>query len=127
MKTSGKLALVTLLFMLIALSGRTQNSNTQKASQTRQGNQAPALAGGRNYVDNDNNGVCDNYSAGKRAGKGLNFVDKNGDGICDQRPNGVKGKGGNCKQGNGSNRRTGQGCCGRGPGFNKRQNLQSKS
>ncbi len=32
---------------------------------------------GRNYVDNDNDGVCDNYNTS------CQFVDLDGDGICD--------------------------------------------
>lgn len=32
---------------------------------------------GRNYVDNNNDGVCDNYNAS------CQFVDNDGDGICD--------------------------------------------
>ena len=57
-------------------------------------------SGGRNFVDADKNGVCDNYEngtagqgrgqgkgAGLRNGKGsaVNFVDVNNNGICDRR------------------------------------------
>ena len=56
--------------------------------------------GGRNFVDADKNGICDNYEsgtagqgrghgkgAGLRNGKGsaVNFVDANNNGICDRR------------------------------------------
>lgn len=56
--------------------------------------------GGRNFVDADNNGICDNYEsrtagqgrgpgkgAGLRNGKGsaVNFIDANNNGICDRR------------------------------------------
>lgn len=34
---------------------------------------------GRNYVDADGNGVCDNYGTGC----GRNYVDADGDGVCD--------------------------------------------
>ena len=36
---------------------------------------------GKNYVDKNKDGVCDNYNSQK--GRGRNFVDKNNDGICD--------------------------------------------
>lgn len=38
-----------------------------------------AMARGRNYVDADGNGVCDNYGTGC----GRNYVDADGDGVCD--------------------------------------------
>jgi hypothetical protein len=56
--------------------------------------------GGRNFVDADNNGVCDNFEngtagqgrgpgngTGLRNGKGraVNFVDADNNGICDRR------------------------------------------
>lgn len=37
----------------------------------------PGLGGGRNYVDADNNGICD------YADSGCVYVDADGDGICD--------------------------------------------
>ncbi len=45
---------------------------------------------GLSFVDNDNDGVCDNFSSGrgmgrgfgKGMGRGINFVDNDGDGIC---------------------------------------------
>lgn len=45
---------------------------------------------GRYYVDNDRDGICDNYGSGRCAGRGNGgngcgryFVDEDGDGICD--------------------------------------------
>ena len=46
---------------------------------------------GLNFVDSDNDGICDNFHSGrgmgrgfgKGIGRGINFVDNNGDGICD--------------------------------------------
>lgn len=43
---------------------------------------------GRNFVDADGDGVCDNYGSngngcGKRSGCGKGYVDADGDGICD--------------------------------------------
>jgi hypothetical protein len=66
---------------------------------------------GRNYVDKDNNGVCDNLGTKSGSGRGANFVDKNGDGICDNRAN----AGNKCRNGQGNQNRNGQGQ-GRGKG-----------
>ena len=47
---------------------------------------------GQNYVDEDNDGVCDNYDPSRTTGRGMgvarngrgrNFVDADGAGICD--------------------------------------------
>lgn len=38
-------------------------------------------AGGRNYVDANGDGVCDNYGTGR----GAYYVDADGDGVCDNR------------------------------------------
>ena len=36
---------------------------------------------GRNFVDANGDGLCDNYGTG--TGRGQYFVDANGDGVCD--------------------------------------------
>lgn len=41
-----------------------------------------------NFVDTNNDGICDNQGAG---GNGLYFVDANGDGICDNQGTGGNG------------------------------------
>ena len=43
---------------------------------------AMGYGGGRNYVDADGDGICDN------AGNGRGYVDADGDGICDNAGNG---------------------------------------
>lgn len=58
---------------------------------------------GRNFVDKDNDGICDNNKHGFGRGIGKmgmrqsrNFIDKDNDGICDNFPqgnNGNRGKG----------------------------------
>jgi len=52
-------------------------------------------ANGRNFVDKDKNGVCDNQKNVKaRSANGRNFVDANADGVCDnQSARQCKGKG----------------------------------
>ena len=61
------------------------------------------------FVDNNKDGVCDNYAAKNNDGKGANYVDANGDGICDHRADGTacKGNGNCCKQ----NCQNMQNCC----------------
>jgi hypothetical protein len=59
------------------------------------------------FVDNNNNGICDNCEALQGKGsKGADFVDANGDGICDHRVDGNCGK---CDQG--CCKGQGNGCC----------------
>lgn len=38
---------------------------------------------GSNFIDENKDGVCDLFAAGKSYGTGLGFVDANGDGVCD--------------------------------------------
>ena len=62
---------------------------------------AAAAAGparGRNYIDADGDGVCDNWS-------GCGYTDANGDGICDNWP-GTAG----CHRGTGSGCGLGRSC-----------------
>lgn len=54
---------------------------------------------GRNFVDSNSDGVCDNLEPG--ICRGQNFVDLNGDGICD---NLGQGKGRGCGLRGGHNR-----------------------
>lgn len=57
---------------------------------------------GRNFVDKDKNGVCDNQKNVKaRSANGRNFVDANADGVCDNQAAG---------QGKGKGKGNGQGC-----------------
>ncbi len=38
---------------------------------------------GSNFIDENKDGLCDLFAAGKSYGAGLGFVDANGDGVCD--------------------------------------------
>jgi hypothetical protein len=50
-------------------------------------------ATGKNYVDKDKNGICDNRTVSKsNSGSGRNFTDANKDGVCDNRQGVGKGK-----------------------------------
>jgi len=61
---------------------------------------------GSKFVDKNNDGICDNYQNPKTNVSCPNFVDKNNDGICDNFPTNAKnniccGKGMRCGKGNG--------------------------
>jgi hypothetical protein len=89
-----------------------------------------ATIGGTNkecpkFVDNNKDGICDNYTAKADGGKGVNYVDANMDGICDHRADSTfcKGNGNGCKQNcqNMQNCNKGQGnCCGQAKGMGAR-------
>lgn len=71
-----------------------------------------AFAAGRNYVDANSDGVCDNYGTrgnGNGNGLGLGFVDEDGDGVCDNRGSGRgNGNGNGAGRGNGYGRQMGR-------------------
>ena len=86
MKTIGKMILTAAIVLSVAAFGQAQNN----AKKTRSDTSRPA------YVDKNNDGVCDNFAAGRRGGRGANFVDKNNDGVCDNRGTGrYQGRGPN--------------------------------
>jgi hypothetical protein len=106
MKNIGKLFMAIAITMFFAVQANAQNTAGTNQSTKKQtaGNSTYG-----NFVDKDNNGVCDNF--GTRAGKGrsANFIDKNNDGICDNRANVGNKSGKPCKNGKGNQYRNGQG------------------
>ncbi len=106
MKNSSKLLLATAIMMLFAFQSNAQDANS--AEQPTQKQKVANSASG-NFVDKDNNGVCDNFEARQGNGHGKNYVDKNGDGICDNRANFGRKSGNTCKSGQGNQYRHGQG------------------
>jgi hypothetical protein len=90
-----------------------QNEKAPADQQQKVVNANDSIAG-RNFIDANNNGICDRFENNQPAEKGPNFVDADKNGICDHRENGTKGNG----QGFGYRHRHGQRngqCCGRGP------------
>lgn len=72
---------------------------------------------GRNFVDTNKDGVCDNWSSRPANGRGGQFVDANNDGICDRFTQGNRqgtGRNQGCFRGNGHGPRYGfrKGRCG---------------
>lgn len=106
MKNIGKLILATAIMVMFAIQSNAQN--TTSANQPAQ-KQNTVNSASRNFVDKDNNGVCDNFESRSGKGHGANFVDKNGDGICDNRANVGKKSGNQCRNGQGNQYMNGQG------------------
>ena len=106
MKNIGKLILAAAVSLIFAIQSNAQNNNP--ANQPAQKQNAVNSASG-NFVDKDNNGVCDNFESRSGNGRGTNFVDKNNDGICDNRANVGKKSGNTCRYGQGNRHRHGQG------------------
>ncbi len=105
MKNIGKLILATAIMMIFTVQANAQSNAAANQSAQKQ---TAVNSTGRNYVDKDNNGVCDNVGTRPGNGRGANFVDKNGDGICDNRAY----AGNKCRKGQGN--KNGNGHC-RGP------------
>jgi hypothetical protein len=117
MKTLKRITVAIAIMSFIAFQGYSQNasiSDKQKESKT---SQTTTKATPGKFVDKNKDGVCDNYQARMKNGRGANFVDKNGDGICDNRQNVRQGKGNPNGCGMGYQHHHGQGqgnCCGGG-------------
>jgi hypothetical protein len=101
MDMKAKLFITGLAFMAVSALASAQNPGTQR----RNGNgRCNGTGEGAAYVDNNKNGICDNYEnrstnvsgnkgkgsgkcngkgQGQGKGKGKNFVDANKNGICD--------------------------------------------
>ncbi len=104
---------MTVGFVIISIIAFGQNNQQAKTNEkTKSEAKTITKQAGGNFVDKNNDGICDNYKDGNRRGNGLrngkgkgpNFVDKDNDGICDnykdgnRRGNGLrngKGKGPN--------------------------------
>lgn len=80
-------------------TGRSVNSTPENTQAATTQEVQPVEARGPNYVDADNDGVCDNRPAcGQGKGRRCGYMDANGDGICDHQGAGA------CNRGNGQGR-----------------------
>ena len=93
MKTLKRITVSIAIMSFIALQGFTQDVSTTKTQKNSGDLHSTAKATPGKFVDNNKDGVCDNYQARMKNDHGANFVDKNGDGICDNRQNAGQGKG----------------------------------
>ncbi len=110
---------ITALFAIMsfmAYQGLAQNKSANTTQTNAQVTQTSTNAAPGNFVDNNKDGVCDNYKARIKNGNSANFTDKNGDGICDNRANAGQGRGNpkGCGLGNQHRHGQGQGNCRRG-------------
>ena len=115
MKTASRILLTFGLLVFFTGTTFSQVAATENASspETKSVTASPGK-----FVDTNKNGICDNHEAKVAGGQGRNFVDKDGDGKCDN-----CGCQGNCKGngncvGNGNCCHKGQ-CCGEGKGAGK--------
>ena len=106
MKNLSKIVLTAAIMVFFAINVNAQTNET--ASQAAEKQKAASSTSG-NFVDKDNNGVCDNFGTRAGNGRGANFVDKNNDGVCDNRANVGNKSGNQCKNGQGKQYRNGQG------------------
>jgi hypothetical protein len=95
------------------LSAQNQTGNDQKAKQENVSTAKDTFQG-KNFIDENNNGVCDRFENAKPLGKGPNFIDSDKNGICDNREKGNRGNGRGYGYQHRNGQRNGQ-CCGRGP------------
>jgi len=123
MKTLKRITVLMTIMSFIGFQSFAQNVSASSDKQNLQGSQPSTNLTPGKFVDNNKDGVCDNYQARVKNSQGRNFVDKNGDGICDNRQNAGKGKGNPNGCGMGYQHRHGQGngnCCGNGYGYQHR-------
>ena len=119
MKTLKRITVLMAIMSFIVFQGFSQKATTTNSQQNLQNKQNGTNIAPGKFVDNNKDGVCDNYQTRMKNGRGVNFVDKNGDGICDNRQNAGQGKGNPKGCGIGCQHRNGQGmgnCCGYGCG-----------
>jgi hypothetical protein len=126
MKTLKRITVLMAIMSFIAF----QNASTTNSQKDLQNAQTITNTAPGKFVDNNKDGVCDNYQARMKNGRGANFVDKNGDGICDNRQNAGQGKGNPNGCGMGYQHRNGQGrgnCCGNGCGNQHRYGHENQN
>ncbi|MCX6245645.1 MAG: hypothetical protein NTU98_13205 [Bacteroidetes bacterium] len=123
MKTLQRISVLVTVMSFVGFQGFSQNASGSDVIQNSPGSQTATNFTPGKFVDNNKDGICDNYQGSVKSGQGRNFVDKNGDGTCDNRQNAGKKKGNPNCCGMGHQHRHGQGngnCCGRGYGYQHR-------
>lgn len=96
--------LMITLFASVLLLGVSSVSLAQNAKTPK----AVRNASCRNFVDKNNDGICDNREVSGQNTKGRNFVDKNNDGFCDNQGKGNRRNGKGCVYGNQNRQRNGR-------------------
>ena len=112
MKNLKKIAELVFIMMLLVFTAFSQTNPTDSSNQKKTTDNISSVNIKPNYVDNNNDGICDNRTNnGNNQFKGRNFIDVNKDGICDHRQN-------NERKGNCCNYK-GKKCCGNGCFYGK--------
>jgi hypothetical protein len=106
MKNLTKMALIAAAVLLFASQGISQIASTT-VPETK--GQKKENAGSTSFRDTNKNGICDNFEARKAGKTGKNFVDKDGDGKCDNMGKNGKGNGNCCGAGPGCGQGAGKG------------------
>jgi hypothetical protein len=130
MKTLKRITVLMAIMSFLTFQGFSQDVSTTNKQKNSQDSQATAKTTPGKFVDNNKDGVCDNYQVRMNDRHGQNFVDKNGDGICDNSQNAGQRKGNPNGCGMGYQHRHGQGqgnCCGRGNGYQHRYGFRNQS
>jgi len=80
MKTILKILFVATLTVFFINQGYSQTTAKSASDNATTGTTVQG-----NFVDKNNDGVCDNIAAKGNTGRCANFVDKDGNGVCDNR------------------------------------------
>jgi hypothetical protein len=123
MKKLKRITVSIAIISFIATQGFSQNLPAKDDQKNSKEFQTTDKTSSGKFVDNNKDGVCDNYRVRVKNGQGKNFVDKNGDGVCDNRQNAGQKRGNPNGCGMGYQHRHGQGkgnCCGNGYGYRHR-------
>lgn len=98
MKAALKLLSVLTFLVFIAPTVFAQSKAPVNASTSNTSTEANSPG---KFVDQNKNGVCDNFESLNKVERGRNFIDKNSDGICDNQSQTVRGnkRGRGCGQG----------------------------
>jgi hypothetical protein len=91
---------ITIFFAILSLMANQGFSQNRSATTPQNGSlnsQTISNPVPGKFIDNNQDGVCDNRRARMKTGRGANFVDKNGDRICDNRATAARfQRNGNC-------------------------------
>jgi len=85
-----KVMIMTVVLLAVSvISAGAQDMQSQSSSKTADTTANHFSGGyGQNFVDKNNDGICDHLQSGTVVGHGPNFIDANNNGICDHRENG---------------------------------------
>lgn len=97
MKTTKRFVMAFAAVLMMVNLGFAQDKSTTTTKDDGQKATTNTVVTPGKFVDQNKNGVCDNFEIRRQTGRGSNFIDKNGDGICDNRGTMGQGNGkGNC-------------------------------